>query len=81
MAFATRTLKDTTHTTTVICDFTGESTGGTAVDASALTGHNNGAKLSISHIWYGISAAADDGATIISRILISLNCYNSSRNR
>ena len=64
MAFATRTLKDTTHTATVICDFTNESSGGTAVDASGLSGHNNGAKLSISHIWYGISHAADDGATI-----------------
>ena len=64
MAFATRTLKDTTHTATVICDFTANSAGGTAVDASGLAGHNNGAKLSISHIWYGISHAADDGATI-----------------
>ena len=64
MAFATRTLKDTTHTATVICDFTNESSGGTAVDASGLAGHNDGAKLSISHIWYGISHAADDGATI-----------------
>ena len=65
MAFATRTWKDTTHTATVICDFTNESSGGTAVDASGLAGHNNGAKLSISHIWYGISHAADDGATIL----------------
>ena len=68
MAVATRTLKDSAVATegqggkvTILVTFDDETSSDNAVlDASALSGHANGAKLDILRIWWGISGGVND---------------------
>ena len=71
MAVATRTLKDTKIATgsgtaggkvTILITFDDETSSNTnVIDASALAGHANGAKLDITRLWWGLtSGVADD---------------------
>ena len=70
MAFATRTLRDTAvnaagagGTVTILVNIEDETTANNAIlDASALAGHANGAKLDIARIWWGLvqGTANDD---------------------
>ena len=69
MAFATRTLRDTAvnaagagGTVTILVNIADDTTANNAIlDASALAGHANGAKLDISRIWWGlVQGTADD---------------------
>ena len=71
MAISTRTLKDTTLETgsgaqggkvTVLVNMNDNTTADSVVlDASALSGHANGAKLDITRIWWGlVQGTADD---------------------
>ena len=69
MAFTTRTLRDTVvnaagagGTVTVKVDIQDDTTANNAIlDASALDGHANGAKLHISRIWWSlVQGTADD---------------------
>ena len=71
MAFATRTIRDTVvaagdvggttqHGTVVIAlDHSSDSATSLALDASALSGHANGAKLSIKRIWWGLAGSVE----------------------
>ena len=71
MAFATITIRDTVvaaggvggtfqHGTVVIAlDHSSDSATSLALDASALSGHANGAKLSIKRIWWGLSGSVE----------------------
>ena len=62
MAFATRTLRDTVvsqagdgGTVTILVNISDDTTTTNAIlDASALDGHANGAKLHIKRIWWGL---------------------------
>jgi hypothetical protein len=62
MAFATRTLRDTVvnaagagGTVTILVNIDNDTTATNAIlDASALSGHTNGAKLHISRLWWGL---------------------------
>ena len=69
MAFTTRTLRDTTVGTTgnggivtILVNIANDTTTTNAIlDASALDGHANGAKLDIKRIWWGlVEGTADD---------------------
>ena len=69
MAFTTTTLRDTVvnaagagGTVTVLVNISNDTTATNAIlDASALSGHANGAKLNISRIWWGlVQGTADD---------------------
>ena len=70
MAFATRTLRDTPVNAagaggfvTILVDIEDDTTANNAIlDASALAGHANGAKLDIARIWWGLvqGTANDD---------------------
>ena len=69
MAFATRTLRDTVvdqagagGTVTILVNISDDTTANNAIlDASALSGHANGAKLHIKRIWWGlVEGTADD---------------------
>ena len=69
MAFATRTLRDTVvnaagagGTVTILVNIDDDTTATNAIlDASALSGHANGAKLHISRLWWGlVQGTADD---------------------
>ena len=69
MAFTTRTLRDTVVTAagqggwvTVLVNIDNDTTTTNAIlDASALDGHANGAKLHISRLWWGlVQGTADD---------------------
>ena len=70
MAFATRTLRDTAvnaagagGTVTILVNIADDTTANNAIlDASALAGHANGAKLDISRIWWALvqGTANDD---------------------
>ena len=70
MAFATRTLRDTVvnaagagGTVTILVNIDDDTTATNAIlDASALSGHANGAKLHISSLWWGLvqGTANDD---------------------
>ena len=69
MAFTTRTLRDTTVGTTgnggivtILVNISNDTTTTNAIlDASALSGHANGAKLHIKRIWWGlVEGTADD---------------------
>ena len=68
MAVATRTLKDSAVATegqgckvTILITFDDEtSSDNTVLDASALSGHANGAKLDILRIWWGITGGVAD---------------------
>ena len=71
MAFATRTIRDTVvaagdvggttqHGTVVIAlDHSSDSATSAALDASGLSGHANGAKLSIKRIWWGLAGSVE----------------------
>ena len=71
MAFATRTLRDDTvadqgvigatsgGTVVVHLDHSGDSATSVALDASALSGHANGAKLNITRAWWGLSGSVE----------------------
>ena len=71
MAFATRTIRDTVvaaggvggtsqHGTTVVhLDHSSDSATSVALDASALSGHTNGAMLSITRAWWGLSGSVE----------------------
>ena len=71
MAFATRNIRDTVvaagglggttqHGTTVIhLDHSSDSATSVALDASALSGHANGAMLSITRAWWGLSGSVE----------------------
>ena len=69
MAFTTRTLRDTIvgttgngGTVTILVNIEDDTTANNAIlDASALDGHANGAKLHIKRIWWGlVEGTADD---------------------
>ena len=69
MAFATRTLRDTPVNAagaggfvTILVDIEDDTTANNAIlDASALAGHANGAKLHIKRLWWGlVQGTADD---------------------
>ena len=69
MAFTTRTLRDTIvgttgngGTVTILVNIANDTTATNAIlDASALDGHANGAKLHIKRIWWGlVQGTADD---------------------
>ena len=69
MAFATRTLRDTVvdqagagGTVTILVNISDDTTANNAIlDASALDGHANGAKLNINRIWWAlVQGTADD---------------------
>jgi len=69
MAFTTRTLRDTVvnapgagGTVTILVNIANDTTTTNAIlDASALDGHANGAKLHIRRIWWGlVQGTADD---------------------
>ena len=69
MAFATRTIRDTVvnaagagGTVTILVNISDDTTANNAIlDASALDGHANGAKLDISRIWWAlVQGTADD---------------------
>ncbi len=71
MAFATRTIRDTVvaaggqggtsqHGTVVVhLDHSSDSATSVALDASALSGHANGAKLSIKRMWWGLAGSVE----------------------
>ena len=71
MAFATRTIRDTVvaagdvggttqHGTVVVAlDHSSDSATSAALDASGLSGHANGAKLSIKRIWWGLTGSVE----------------------
>ena len=71
MAFATRTLRDTVvnaagagGTVTILVNIEDDTTANNAIlDASALDGHANGAKLHIKRIWWGLVQGTADDAT------------------
>ena len=71
MAFATRTLRDTTVGTTgnggivtILVNIEDDTTANNAIlDASALAGHANGAKLHISRIWWALTQGSADDDT------------------
>ena len=84
MSFATRTLRDTVvnaagagGTVTILVNIEDDTTANNAIlDASALDGHANGAKLHINRIWWGLTqgtAAANTGDCIIKFIGASAN--------
>ena len=68
MSVATRTLKDSAVATegqggkvTILVTFDDESSSdNTVLDASAVSGHANGAKLDILRIWWGITGGVAD---------------------
>ena len=68
MAFATRTLRDddipagsgTAGGTVVVhLDHSSDSATSAALDASGLSGHANGAKLSITRAWWGLAGSVE----------------------
>ena len=71
MAFATRTIRDTVvaagdvggttqHGTVVVAlDHSSDSATSAALDASGLSGHANGAKLSIVRAWWGLAGSVE----------------------
>ena len=71
MAFATRTIRDDDvntiitgdtaagGTVVVHLDHSADSATSAALDASALSGHQNGAKLNITRIWWGLSGSVE----------------------
>ena len=71
MAFATRNIRDTVvaagdvggttqHGTVVVhLDHSSDSATSVALDASALSGHANGAKLSIKRMWWGLAGSVE----------------------
>ena len=71
MAFTTRTLRDTIVGTagnggkvTILVNISDDTTATNAIlDASALDGHANGAKLHISRIWWGLTQGTAAAAT------------------
>ena len=71
MAFTTRTLRDTAvnaagagGTVTVKVDIEDDTTANNAIlDAGALAGHANGAKLHISRIWWALTQGSADDDT------------------
>ena len=71
MAFTTRTLRDTVvdqagagGTVTVLVNIDDDTTATNAIlDASALDGHANGAKLHISRIWWALTQGSADDDT------------------
>ena len=71
MSFATRTIRDTAvnaagagGTVTILVNIEDDTTANNAIlDASALAGHANGAKLDISRIWWAlVQGTADDNS-------------------
>ena len=72
MAFATRTLRDTAMGTagaaggivTILVNISNDTTTTNAIlDASALDGHANGAKLHIKRLWWGLTQGTAVAAT------------------
>ena len=71
MSFATRTLRDTTVGTTgnggivtILVNIEDDTTANNAIlDASALDGHANGAKLHIRRIWWALTQGSADDDT------------------
>ena len=71
MAFTTRTLRDTAvnaagagGTVTILVNIEDDTTANNAIlDASALDGHANGAKLHINRIWWGLTQGSADDDT------------------
>ena len=71
MAFTTRTLRDTVVNApgsggivTILVNIEDDTTANNAIlDASALDGHANGAKLDINRIWWGLTQGSADDDT------------------
>ena len=71
MAFATRTLVDTTTsstsggTVTILLDISAHNASATALDADSLRGFANGAKLNICRIRWALVASSDYGGSAL----------------
>ena len=71
MAFATRTLVDTTTsstsggTVTILLDISAHNASATALDADSLSGFANGAKLNNCRIRWALVASADNGGSAL----------------
>ena len=64
MAFATRTLRDTKSTVTMVVDIDNDAASNLILDGSGLSSFANGAKVDIRRIWWGLvqgSAAGNTG--------------------
>ena len=85
MAFATRTLRDTPVNNpgaggfvTILVDIEDDTTANNAIlDASALAGHANGAKLHLNRIWWSlVEGTADDDTGHVEIIEVGLKLKN-----
>tara|TARA_R110002110_G_scaffold67438_1_gene183864 strand:- start:477 stop:737 length:261 start_codon:yes stop_codon:yes gene_type:complete len=84
MAFTTRTLRDTVvgtagdgGTVTILVNIANDTTTTNAIlDASALSGHANGAKLHIKRIWWGLVEGTADDNTGHVKIIEQGDRYN-----
>ena len=86
MAFATRTLRDTPVANagdggyvTILVDIEDDTTANKAIlDASALAGHTNGAKLHLNRIWWSlVQGTADDDTGHVEIIEVGAAANNS----
>jgi hypothetical protein len=86
MAFATRTLRDTPVNAagaggfvTILVDIEDDTTANNAIlDASALDGHANGAKLHLNRIWWSlVEGTADDDTGHVEIIEVGAAANNS----
>ena len=63
MAFATRTLRDTKSTCTIVVDIDNDSASNLILDGSGLGSFANGAKVDIRKIWWGLTQGTAAGNT------------------
>ena len=63
MAFATRTLRDTKSTCTIVVDIDNVSASNLILDGSGLGSFANGAKVDIRKIWWGLTQGTAAGNT------------------
>ena len=63
MAFATRTLRDTKSTCTIVVDIDNDSASNLILDGSGLGSFVNGAKVDIRKIWWGLTQGTAAGNT------------------
>ena len=63
MAFATRTLRDTKSTVTIVVDIDNDAASNLILDGSGLSSFANGAKVDIRKIWWGLTQGTAAGNT------------------